>query len=54
MTTDRPTPRMHEDEILVDDDTVRALLQDQFPKLGRQAIASNRRFWDRQCDLSIG
>lgn len=31
MTVDPSTPRMHEDEILVDDGTVRDLLRDQFP-----------------------
>jgi aminoglycoside phosphotransferase (APT) family kinase protein len=31
MTADHSTPQMHEGEVLVDDDTVRALLEDQFP-----------------------
>ena len=31
MTADNSTPQMHEDEVLVDDGTVRALLKDQFP-----------------------
>ena len=31
MTADHSTPQMHEDEVLVDDGTVRALLKDQFP-----------------------
>jgi aminoglycoside phosphotransferase (APT) family kinase protein len=32
MTADGPTPQMHDDEIVVDDGTVRALLEDQFPR----------------------
>src|ERR1700723_3299752 len=33
MSTDRTSPQMHENEVLVDDDLVRALLKDQFPDL---------------------
>jgi aminoglycoside phosphotransferase (APT) family kinase protein len=32
MTPDPSTPQMHEDEVLVDEGTVRALLRDQFPQ----------------------
>jgi aminoglycoside phosphotransferase (APT) family kinase protein len=39
MTTDDPTPRMHKDEVLVDDDTVRALLRDQFPHWADKRLA---------------
>jgi aminoglycoside phosphotransferase (APT) family kinase protein len=38
MTTGDSTPRMHKDEVLVDDDTVRALLQDQFPHWADQRL----------------
>jgi aminoglycoside phosphotransferase (APT) family kinase protein len=31
MTADNPTSQMHEDEVLVDDGTVRSLVNDQFP-----------------------
>jgi aminoglycoside phosphotransferase (APT) family kinase protein len=31
MTADRSAPQMHDDEVLVDDGMVRALIKDQFP-----------------------
>ena len=38
MSTDRPSPQMHEDEVLVDDALVRALLKDQFPDLAGRRL----------------
>jgi aminoglycoside phosphotransferase (APT) family kinase protein len=39
MTADPAIPRMHEDEILVDDGTVRALLRDQFPNWSHRRLS---------------
>lgn len=50
MTADPSTPRMHEDEIHVDDDTVRALLQDQFPHWAEMRL---RRMSDSGTDNAI-
>jgi len=50
MTTDRPTPQMHEDEVLVDDGTVRALLEDQFPSWADRRL---RRIEDSGTDNAI-
>jgi aminoglycoside phosphotransferase (APT) family kinase protein len=38
MTADHSTPQMHEDEVLVDDGTVRALLRDQFPNWAERPL----------------
>jgi aminoglycoside phosphotransferase (APT) family kinase protein len=38
MTADHLTPKMHEDEVLVDDGMVRALLRDQFPDWADQRL----------------
>ena len=50
MTADDPTPRMHEDEVTVDDDTVRALLGDQFPHWADRRL---RRMADSGTDNAI-
>lgn len=39
MSTNRPEPQMHEDEVLIDDALVRALLEDQFPDLAKKRLA---------------
>jgi aminoglycoside phosphotransferase (APT) family kinase protein len=50
MTADHSTHQMHEDEILVDDDTVRALLKDQFPNWADKPL---RRIADSGTDNAI-
>jgi aminoglycoside phosphotransferase (APT) family kinase protein len=50
MTADDSTPQMHEDEVLVDDGTVRALLKDQFPHWADKRL---RRIADSGTDNAI-
>ena len=50
MTADGSTPRMHEDEVTVDDGTVRALLGDQFPRWADRRL---RRIADSGTDNAI-
>jgi aminoglycoside phosphotransferase (APT) family kinase protein len=50
MTADHSAPQMHEDEILVDDDTVQALLNDQFPNWADMPL---RRIADSGTDNAI-
>ena len=38
MSTDRPSPQMHDDEVPIDDALVRALLKDQFPELAGRRV----------------
>lgn len=50
MTSDPSPPQMHEDEVLVDENTVRALLRDQFPQWADQRL---RRIADSGTDNAI-
>ena len=50
MTADRSNPQMHEEEVLVHDGTVRALLEDQFPDWAGKRL---RRIADSGTDNAI-